>query len=308
MSVNETAAPTTDRQAKLALVGLLLVAVAWGSSFPLTKKLLAQVTPIDFLAQRFALAALLMAVVFFPAIRRLSRTALIRGVLLGALYGVAQIAQTIGLGHTSASISGFITGMYVVLTPVCGVILLKTRITARWWVGAGLACLGLAVMSLNGFSVGLGEGVTLFSALLYALHIVGLGHWSTGSEAVGLAAVQVITTAAVCIVTAAPGGIQVITGTGSWLAVIYMAVVSGALAMIIQSWAQAHLPASRAAIIMCTEPVWAAGLAIAFFGEPLSIRIGVGGALMLVAMLVVELSPRAPGDPPRPEDLPKLAA
>ena len=85
-----------------------------------------------------------------------------------------------------------------------------------------------------------------------------------------------------------------------------MALISGALAMFVQSWAQAHLAPSRAAIIMSTEPVWAAALAVIFIGEALTWRIVVGGSIMLAAMLLVELAPRSPTMPPGPEELPKL--
>ena len=111
--------PTSARTTGWALVGLLAVAAAWGSSFPLTKALLERMTALNFLAVRFSLAALLMVIIFFPALRRLSRRTVIRGLWLGLAYGVAQIMQTIGLQYTPASISGFITGMYVVLTPLC---------------------------------------------------------------------------------------------------------------------------------------------------------------------------------------------
>lgn len=292
----------------MALLGLLAVAAAWGSSFPLTKDLLERISALDFLAVRFTIAAAVMLALFFPSVRRLPRRSVVNGLILGVLYGVAQIVQTSGLEITSASVSGFITGMYVVLTPICAAVLLKTKITRRWWLGAFLAMIGLGVMALNGFSVGLGETITLASAVIFALHIVGLSHWSTGREALGLAVVQILGTAVVCVLAAAPGGISMPTGGSDWLAVVYMALISGALAMIVQSWAQAHLAASRAAIIMSTEPVWAAGLAISFLHEPFTVRIAIGGALMLIAMLIVELQPRSRPDYPRPEDLPKLAA
>ena len=98
---------------------------------------------------RFALAALLMVIVFFPALRRLSRRALIRGLWLGLAYGVAQILQTIGLQYTPASISGFITGMYVVLTPLCAAVHPAPIGGGSGWAPA-IATVGLAILGLNG--------------------------------------------------------------------------------------------------------------------------------------------------------------
>ncbi len=286
-----------------ALFGLLAVAAAWGSSFPLTKALLDRMTAVNFLAVRFSLAALLMIVVFFPALRRLSRTSLVRGLWLGVAYGVAQLLQTVGLQYTPASISGFITGMYVVLTPLCAALLLRSRIGRRVWLGAGIATVGLALLGLNGLSIGFGEAITLASALIYAVHIVGLSAWSDAREALGLATVQLTVTALVSVLAAfvVDGGIALPSTGFDWLAILYMAVVSGAVAMIVQSWAQAHLAPSRAAITMATEPAWAALFSILFLHEALTWRMAVGGGLMLAAMIIVESGP-----PPR-EPLPDVA-
>lgn len=290
------------------MAGLLIVAAAWGSSFPLTKALLERMTAVNFLAVRFSLAALLMLIVFLPATRRLSRRAVGRGVWLGLAYGVAQLLQTVGLQYTPASISGFITGMYVVLTPLCAAVLLRSRIGGRVWLGAGIATVGLAVLGLNGLSIGVGEAITLTSALIYAVHIVGLSAWSNASEALGLATVQVSMTAVVSIAAALffDGGISLPATGFDWLAILYMAIISGAVAMIVQSWAQAHLAPSRAAITMSTEPVWAALFSILFLHEPLSWRMAFGGGLMLAAMVIVESGPRQqstivlPGEIPGP--------
>lgn len=203
----------------------------------------------------------------------------------------------------------------MVLTPICAAVLLRTAVGARVWIGTALAAVGLGFLALNdSLSIGIGESLTAASALLYALHIVGLSAWSRSEQALGLAVVQIAVTALVSLLAAVPDGIELPHTPGVWLAVIYMALVSGALAMIVQSWAQAHLAPSRAAIIMSTEPLWATVFAVSFTDEQLTMRIMIGGIAILTAMLLVELRPRrrpsGPGDrpDPRPEDLPKLAA
>ena len=290
----------------MAAVALLAVAAAWGLSFPLTKQILEQISPADVLAQRYLIAAVVSGVLLFRWVRRLSARAWRNGVILGVLYAVGGLLQAEGLAHTSASISGFTTGMYVVLTPVCGVLLLKTRIRPIWWAGALLAAAGLGVMSLDGLSIGYGEAITLVSALVYALHIVGLGQWSTPSNALGLSVVQLGVSAVICLAFAVPDGVTFVSGTANWVGIAYLGLVSGAFAMIGQSWGQAHLPSTRAAVILVTEPVWAAALSIGFFGEPLTARIAIGGGMMVAAMLLVELAPRRPGDAPHAEDVPHL--
>ena len=280
------------RTALLATLALLLVTACWGSTFFLIKDLLERVPTLDFLAVRFAIASVAMLVVAPRAVARLSPAVRRHAVVLGLLYGVAQILQTAGLAHTAASVSGFITGMYVVLTPVFAAVILRTRITAVTWAAVALATVGLGVLTLSGFSLGYGEAITLVSAVLYALHIVGLGAWSTPRDAVGMSILQIMVITVVCFVATVPDGI-VLPSTGrDWLSVVYMALIAGALAMLGQTWAQAHLPPTRTAIIMSMEPVFAASFAVWLGGEAVTSRLVVGGLMVLTAMLVVEFVPR----------------
>jgi drug/metabolite transporter (DMT)-like permease len=277
---------------RIAVLALLSVAAAWGSTFFLTKDLLLRMDVADYLALRFTIAAIALILVRPPAISRLSRLDRRRGIALGITYGIAQLVQTEGLRHTSASVSGFVTGMYVVFTPLLAAVILRHRI-GRWaWVAVALATIGLGVLSLRGLSMGTGELLTLASAGLYALHIVGLGAWSTPSNAFGLSSLQMVVIVVVCAIGATPGGFTLPTGAGDWSSVIYMALVAGALALIVQTWAQAHLAPTRAAIAMTMEPVFASGFAVVFGSESLTGRMLIGGALVVAAMYLVELAPR----------------
>jgi drug/metabolite transporter (DMT)-like permease len=277
---------------RLAVLALLAVAAAWGSTFFLTKDLLTRMDVADYLALRFLIASAALVLVHPPAISRLSRLDRGRAVALGITYGIAQLVQTEGLRHTSASVSGFVTGMYVVFTPLLAAVILRHKI-GRWaWVAVFLATVGLGVLSLRGLSLGTGELLTLASAGLYALHIIGLGAWSTPQNAFGLSALQMIVITVVCAIGALPGGFAVPAGGGDWVRVIYMALVAGALALIVQTWAQAHLAPTRAAIAMTMEPVFASGFAVLFGAESVTWRMLVGGALVVSAMYLVELAPR----------------
>ncbi|MGH3367330.1 MAG: DMT family transporter [Nocardioidaceae bacterium] len=281
-----------DRFGLLATVALLAVTASWGSTFFLIKDLLDRVPVVDFLAVRFTIAAVAVFAIAPRTVLRLSPAARRRGCLLGLVYGVAQIVQTYGLEHTSASVSGFVTGMYVVCTPLLAGWLLRQHVGAISWVAVGLATVGLAVLSLNGIVVGYGEAVTFVSAVLYALHIVGLGAWSNPADAFGLSVLQVGVIALVCNVSAVPGGIVLPQTPADWTSVVYMALVAGTFALVAQTWAQAHLAPTRAAIIMTMEPVFAASFAVLLGGELLTARMLVGGGFVLAAMLLVELAPR----------------
>jgi drug/metabolite transporter (DMT)-like permease len=283
--------------ARLATLLLVSVTAVWGSTFFLIRDLVAHVPSADFLTVRFAIAAVVMAAVFHRQTLGLSRREVLVGVGLGVLYGGAQLLQTVGLEHTDASVSGFVTGTYVVLTPVLGALLLRDRVPGTTWIAVGLATAGLAVLSLRGFSVGFGEALTLAAAALYALHILGLGRYSTSASATGLATVQAFVIALVALVGALPGGITLPQDGGQWTSLLYMALVAGAVALWAQTWAQSHLPATRAAIVMTMEPVFAAFFAVLLGGESLTARMLLGGGLVLAAMYVVELLGRRSARP-----------
>ncbi|WP_258236380.1 DMT family transporter [Nocardioides campestrisoli] len=280
------------RTALIASVALLAMTASWGSTFYLIKDLLDRVPTLDFLAVRFAIASLAMLLVAPRALARLSPQSRRQALVLGLLYGCAQILQTAGLAHTAASVSGFITGMYVVCTPLLAALLLGTRITRITWGAVLLATAGLAVLTLQGLAVGYGEAITLVAAVIYALHIVGLGAWSRPGEAFGMSILQLLVITLVCLLATAPDGIVLPSGTGDWLSVLYMALVAGAAALFVQTWAQGHLPPTRAAIIMSMEPVFAAGFAVLLGGEAVTGRLVLGGLMVLSAMLLVELLPR----------------
>ena len=281
-----------DRSGLAATLALLAVTASWGSSFFLIKDLLDRVPVVDFLAVRFAIAAVALFLVAPKAVLRLPPAVRRHGAVLGLLYGIALVVQTCGLLYTSASVSGCVTGMYVVCTPLIAGLVLKQRIGRAAWVAVALATVGLGVLSLHGIVIGYGEAVTLLSAVLYAVHIVGLGAWSNRRDAFGLSVLQVAVIAAVCSLFAVPGGVVLPQGGADWLSVAYMALVPGAFALLAQTWAQAHMPPTRAAIIMTMEPVFAAFFAVLLGGELLTGRMVVGGALVLAAMLLVELAPR----------------
>lgn len=285
------------RGTTLAFVALIAMTAAWGSTFFMIGDIVTRIPVPDLLAVRFGIAAAALILLAMPTIGRpnglrLDRRILRDGAVLGLLYGGAQLLQTFGLAHTAASVSGFITGLYVVATPLLGALILRTRIGPLTWLAVGLATVGLGILSLNGFSVGYGELLTLASAVVYAGHILALSRLSKPGDALGLTAVQLVVITVLCAIFALPGGIQLpATGT-DWAIVVYIAVVAGALTMLLQTWAQARIEPTRAAVIMAGEPIWAAGFAVALGGESITWRMLVGGLAIVAAMYLTELAPR----------------
>jgi drug/metabolite transporter (DMT)-like permease len=285
-----TAARSTA--ATRAVLGLLVVTAVWGSTFFMLKGVITRVPVMDFLAVRFLLATIALWLIRPRAIRALTPAERRQGLLIGLFCGGAQVLQGIGLQSTSASVSGFVTGMYVVLTPVLGALVLGMHLTRTVWVAVGLSTLGMAVLSLQGFSLGGGELLTLLGAVLLAAQILALGRWCNRRNAYGLALIQLAVMTVMCAGFAVPSGLVLPSNTGDWLVLLYMALIAGAVAMLVQAWAQAHIAPTRAAIVMTMEPVWAAVFAVALGGEVLGVRTVLGGALVVAAMYLVELAPR----------------
>ena len=275
-----------SRWAALALIGVTAV---WGSTFVLFKGPLTRMPAADFLALRFWIAAIALMVISPRSSLRITARHWRLGLPLGLAYGAGQVLQAVGLARASAVVSGFLTGAYVVLTPLLAAVLLRRRVPASVWFAVALATAGLALISLRGLSIGTGEALTLASTVLYALHILGLGAWSRPGEAHQLAITQMIWVAVVCTAAALPGGLSLPGRPSDWIVLIYMALAGAALALTVQTWAQARLAPTRAAVIMTTEPVWAGVFAVTIGGEALTWRLLTGGAVVLAAMYVAEL-------------------
>ena len=234
------------RKPTVATLALLVVTAIWGSTFFIIKDAVSKIDPIDFLAVRFAVGAAIPAFVFWRRLSRLTATQWQIGLALGCLYGLAQIVQTVGLQTTAASVSGFITGTYVVLTPIIMWIAFKARLNVRTWVAVALALAGLAVLSLTGLgNGGVGEALTLVGAALYAVHIVLLDRWSRSMDAMSLAIVQLIGVALTTGFLGLPGGYHVPADPGVWGAIVYTAIMAGIVTMLLQTWAQRHITRSE---------------------------------------------------------------
>ena len=273
----------------LAFVLLLAATAAWGATFVIVKGATAHNSVLGFLAWRFLVAGGLLTVVRPRSLLNLGRRGWAQGVVLGLTLAGGYVLQTFGLRYTSAAISGFLTGLQVVFTPLLAWLLFRHRPSSRALVATLLALGGLGVMSLHGLSLGLGELLTVAAALLFAGQIVGLGFWSSAQDAYGLATVQLLTVAACCWLATLPDGPRAPARLSDWAAIVVTAVVATAIAFVVQSWAQSQLSTAGAAVVLTMEPVFAALFAWSV-GERLGWSVVVGGGLVVVAMLVVEVA------------------
>lgn len=287
----------STRHGRLVVALLLGVTAVWGSTFVIVKAAVAHMPVMDFLAWRFVVATLVLLPVRPRALATLGWRGVRRGVAIGVVVGGGYVTQTYGLEHVSAAISGFLTGMFVVFTPLIAGVVLRRRIAPVAWVATAVAAGGLCVISLHGFGLGVGEWLTIGCALCFALQLVALGEWSADHDPVALCVVQLATVSVICLVAAARSSLAPPPEGGVWAAVGVTAVIATALAFLVQTWAQAHISPTRAAVVLTMEPVFA-GVCALLAGEAVSWRVGVGGLLVLGAMYLVELSPAAPGGRP----------
>ena len=276
-------------QLKLAPWALLLVSAAWGFSFVVMKDAIERQSVNNFLFTRFLGAVIVMLLIRPQVIKHFKKELLQRGGLAGIFLGLGYIFQTLGLERTGAAITGFITGLYVVVTPLLAALILKEKITKFIWFCIFIATVGLGLLSIHGFSVGIGEMFVLASAFLFGAHIIALSKWSAGRDAYAMTIVQLTVCAALSGIASIPGGYSPPPDTGVWAVVIFTAVFATAIAFIVQTWSQAHMSATKVAVILTMEVVFAALFAILFGGESLTLQIALGGALVIIAMYLIVL-------------------
>lgn len=276
-------------QLKLAPWALLSVAAAWGFAFVVMKDAINRQSVNNFLFTRFSLAVIVMVLIRPQVLKLINKDLLARGAMAGTFLGLGYIAQTLGLERTGAAITGFITGLYVVVTPLLASLFLKERISKFTWLCILIATVGLGLLSIRGFSVGIGEMFVLASAFFFGAHIIALSKWSSGRDVYAMTIVQLSVCAILSGLASIPGGYALPPDTGVWAVVAFTAIFATAIAFIVQTWAQAHMSATKVAVILTMEVVFAAIFAIAFGGERLTVQSAVGGVLVITAMYLIVL-------------------
>lgn len=276
-----------DRKMKIAPWALLAVAASWGYAFVVMKDVIEKQSVNSFLFSRFAVAVIAMVAIKPSVLSRLNREILRKGFIAGLFLGSGYIFQTLGLKLTGAAITGFITGLYVVATPVIAAIFLRHKISRFTWLCVALATLGLALLSLHGWSVGFGEFLVLMSAIGFGAHIIALSQWSNGLDSYTLTIVQLATCALLTGIISIGQGYEAPADTTGWLVVFYTAILCTAIAFMIQTWSQAHMTPTKVAVILTMEVVFAAVFAVLFGGESLSLQAFIGGILVLIAMFAI---------------------
>jgi drug/metabolite transporter (DMT)-like permease len=285
-----------QRLAEAALVG---IAAVWGLTFVMVQDAIALLPTLAFLGYRFVPAALLVAVVFRRQLARLSPAGWRAGLLMGAFLTAGYVLQTLGLEETSASNAGFITGLFVVFTPLLGAAVLKDRLPGIAWAAAAVSAVGLFLLSGAGDLNVRGDGLVLLCALAFAAHILATGRAVVRHPVGALLVVQLAVAGVFCMAAAAVAGdLERPEGWTVWSALIVTALVASALGFFVQTYAQQHASPARTALILASEPAFAGLFGWLLAGERLGPVEWAGALLIMAAIVAVELFPRL--RPPRP--------
>ncbi len=270
---------------------LLLATFFWGVTFVAVKDAMLYASPLIFLGVRFLLAGLVLLPFCYKGLKKLSREGWRDGMLIGVFLFAGFAFQTVGLVHTTATRSAFITGMCVVLVPSLSVVMLKTKSDGWQILGVIMAAAGLYFLSrpeAGGFNKG--DLLTALCAVSFAVEVVLVQKFTQKHPPLDMIMVQIITTIVLSAIFVG------ILEKPHWhwsqsllldLAVTSLLATAGAL--VIQFYWQRRTTATRAAIIYTMEPLFAAGFAFVLFGERLPMAGWLGAGMILAGTLTAEL-------------------
>jgi len=265
---------------------LIFIAFIWGSTFPIIKETLLFVDPLSFLFLRFLIASIIILPLI---IRRINRYLAIYGSIVGITLFFGYLTQTVGLEYTTPSMSGLITGLYVILTPILSIFFLKRKMVKTEIILATTAFLGVALMSLSSSSGELiGNILTLFCAISYALQIVLTEKYLKDGDALQFTFYQLLMVAILSLVFH-PQGIFSFTKMEIpyvMFSVLFNSVLGSALAIFVMSVAIKNTNSYISALILISEPLFAVLISTLVFRYPINVQTIVGGSLILVSMAI----------------------
>lgn len=272
----------TQRRAILALVA---AAFLFGATFVVVKSALDHIAPVEFVAWRFLIGAVVLATLTLPKGKKIWW----RGAVAGAALFAGFALQTAGLQFTTASNSALITGLYVVFTPF-----LASALSRRWpspWVVAGAltAFAGVALLTgVDGLSLGRGDWLTVGCALAFAVHIIILAHWAHQHPVIPFTMVQMGVTSLLAFAFAMffEGGVG-LPDRSVWAALALTGIGVTAGAYLLQIWAQTVVGPSTTAVVLAAEPAFGVAAGWIVLGEHLDVSGWIGAGLILTAIYIV---------------------
>jgi drug/metabolite transporter (DMT)-like permease len=286
---------------------LLLLAVAiWGVNYVVVKIAVTDMPPYSFISLRFIIATLAFFPMIFRQRKRVQAQAshnegrqekfrLMPGIAIGLALLSAYLFQTVGLVHTTATVAGFLTSLYVVFVPLAGWLVFRHTISLRGIFGIALCLIGLRIFGIDkNFNMGLGEWLMVGCAASYAIQIIAIGRFSPRFSTKLLTFTQIATVAVgatlIAIIYEFPiHGFSWINTTTIW-AILFTGIIATTAAYLIQTFSQKFTSATDTAVIFAGEPLFAAVAGYLLISEPIGTKMIMGGILMIIGIIIVNLS------------------
>ena len=281
---------------------LILITMFWGGTFLAVQYAMTMSGPFFFVGLRFATAALAVALLSLKTLRGLTWLEVKAGVFIGLSIAIGYSLQTWGLQSIPSSKSAFITAMYVPLVPVLQWVCLGKMPGIMSWIGVLLAFIGLIFLAGpdgTSLTLGTGEIITLISALAIAAEIILISAWAGKVDIKRVTIVQLATASIVAFVTMIPAGESAPVFTPGLLVIALGLGIFSAIIQVTMNWAQRSVSPTRATVIYTGEPVWA-GIFGRLAGERLPMLALLGGALIVLGVLVSELKLKRKKQAPLP--------
>ena len=276
-------------RARAPILALVAVTAIWGYTFVPVQKAVGAYPLFAFLAVRFAISGIALAPFAWAPLRSLPRAGWLAGLLAGGFLAAAYGFQTAGLDLTTVSSTGFITGLYVVFTPILALALFRTPVPAAAWGGVALALVGLALISgMPGGSV-VGNVLVLANAVAQSCQIVAMERFAPRYDARALTFIQMsVSCAAFVVIAVAAGQVQVPDDAQTWYALVVTGVFAGALGYLVATWVQSRETAARSALVFTLEAPFAAFFGVLLLSESLGWAGWAGCAVMLSGIVLSE--------------------
>ena len=276
-------------RARAPILALVAVTAIWGYTFVPVQKAVGAYPLFAFLAVRFAISGIALAPFAWAPLRSLPRSGWLAGLLAGGFLAAAYGFQTAGLDLTTVSSTGFITGLYVVFTPILALALFRTPVPAAAWGGVALALVGLALISgMPGGSV-VGNVLVLANAVAQSCQIVAMERFAPRYDARALTFLQMgVSCAAFVVIAMAAGQVEAPDDAQTWYALVVTGVFAGALGYLVATWVQSRATAARAALVFTLEAPFAALFGVLLLSERLGWAGWLGCAVMLGGILLAE--------------------
>ena len=274
----------------LGRLALVLTTLIWGTSFVILKKTLDEIPTLYVLAYRFTGAVILLLLIGFRDLKKIDVQYIKGGIIMGVFLFIAYTVQTYGLYYTTPGKNAFLTTTYCVLTPFIYGFTAKKKPDIFNYVAAVVCLTGVGFVSLDGdLGVNVGDVLTLFSGLFFALHIVATSKYIRGKSVRALTLIQFATAAVLCWIFALltdPVPTQI--STDSLWSILYLSIMCTAICFILQTFGQKYTPPSSTAVIMTLESVFATIISVIFYHEELSLKVILGFTLIFIAVLIAE--------------------